>query len=190
MRVVTFGCSYTNGRYIAQEQLWPSVLASLIKAPCLNRGVSGAGNLEILWNILNFEFKPTDIVFVMWSHFNRDHIFDEKKFIRIRDADDELLRHWALTHSEYDVNIRNWLTIHHADLYIKQFSKVYHILGGDKHLDLASKPKYINIDTLLDLEFVNHDLAPDNSHPGRKSHEAIAKQIYNVVTAGEAIIRT
>ena len=188
MRLVTFGCSYTNGNYIDYESLWPSVLSRLLKATCVNKGVSGAGNLEILWNILNFEFKPDDIVVVMWSHFSRDHIFNKNGFTRIRESDDDLTRHWALTHSEHDVNIRNWLTIHHADLYIKQFAKVYHILGGDPHLELDAKPTYIKIDTLLDIVFENFDLAPDN-HPGRKSHKILAEKIYSNVKVGEATIR-
>ena len=181
MRLVTFGCSYTNGAYLDSQKLWPAVLADHLEIPCVNRGVGGAGNLEILWYILNFKFEPTDIVVIMWSNFTRDHIFSAGGFNRIRKTNDPLTRYWVLTHTDYDSNIRNWIYIQHADLYIKQFSKVYHLLGGDYFLDKSAKPSCTNVDNFIDIEFENYDLADDNSHPGQESHKVLAEKIYNII---------
>jgi hypothetical protein len=72
-RLVAFGCSYTYGKDLEKpnQDSWPSVLAGLLNLECVNQSIVGAGNLEILWNILNFDFQDDDQVFIMWSHFTR-----------------------------------------------------------------------------------------------------------------------
>jgi hypothetical protein len=183
-RLVAFGCSYTYGKDLEdpETESWPAILAALLETEHTNQSVVGAGNLEILWNILHFDFRPTDRVVIMWSHFTRDHIFhpDGHRRIRSRD-DDDLTRHWVLTHDDYDANIRNWLSIHHADLFVKQFAEVYHLFGGTYHLERTANPKCIQMDNIIDVAFENIDFAKDLAHPGPESHRLLAEKIYKII---------
>jgi len=186
-RLVAFGCSYTYGKDLADPatQSWPAVLSKLLDLECDNQAVLGAGNLEILWNIINYKFQPGDTVFIMWSHFSRDHIFEKDQLRRIRWDDDQLTKHWILTHSDYDVIIRNWLCIQHGDLFVKKFASVYHLLGGTYHEEINSNPDCIKMDNLLEIEFINYDYAGKNKdHPGLKSHTMIAEKIYKCIQQG------
>jgi hypothetical protein len=182
-RLVAFGCSYTYGKDLEKpsQDSWPAVLAGFLNLECVNQSIVGAGNLEILWNILNFDFQADDQVFIMWSHFTRDHVFHSNGHRRIRGSDDDLTRHWVLTHDEYDANIRNWLSIHHADLHIKQFADVYHLFGGTYHLERTGNPNCIKMDNIIDVEFENIDYAKDLTHPGLKSHRLLAEKIYKFI---------
>jgi hypothetical protein len=182
-RLISFGCSYTYGDGLLDKiNAWPFVLGKLLSRNVLNQAVPGSGNLEILWNVLNYEFDSSDVCFVMWSHFSRDHIFHPTKHQRIHMYDDNLTKYWLLTHTEYDANIRNWLYIQHCDLYLKSKGiKVFHLFGGDYDQERFSNPKCIELSNVLDIPFENFDLGYDKSHPGRKSHKILAEKIYNSV---------
>ena len=182
-RLISFGCSYTYGSALPDRlKAWPCVLGNLLNKSVSNEATPAAGNLEILWNILNFQFDQDDICFVMWSHFSRDHIFHPSGHKRIRCRDDLLTKHWLLTHTDYDINIRNWMYIHYCDLYLKSKNiTTFHLFGGDYHSERFSSPDCTTIENIIDLEFVNIDFGNDNRHPGLESHRTLAKEIYNYV---------
>ena len=199
-RLVSFGCSYTVGVSLPDNHhlaphpgvpsmyAWPRVLADMLNLPCVNLAVGGSGNLEILWNILKAKLKPNDIVCIGWSHFTRDIIFDQALDVkRVHSDDENLSKHWLLTHTDYDITIRNWLHIHHADVYLKTLGiKTYHSLCAFD-VDISTKPKCINIDNFTGVGFTNLDLGFDNAHPGMKSQEEFAKQVYKyITTSGQA----
>ena len=182
-RLISFGCSYTYGEGLSDKSdAWPFVLGNLMSIKVINQAISGSGNLEILWNILNYKFEFDDLCVVMWSHFSRDHIFHPVKHQRIQiDSDDVLTKHWILTHTDYDQNVRNWLYIQHCDLYLKSKNvKVYHLIGGSYDRERFSNPKCINLSNILDIQFENFDFTKDG-HPGLKSHRILAERIYNSV---------
>ena len=182
-RLIAFGCSYTAGTSLHDKKnSWPFVLGKLLSKDTINNAVPGSGNLEILWNILNYKFETNDVCFVMWSHFSRDIIFHPTSNQRIHEWDNKLTRNWLLTHSDYDANIRNWLYIQHGDLFLKSKGiTVYHLIGGDYQTERFSNPSCINLTNIIDLEFKNIDFGIDNSHPGQLSHRFMAEQIYNSV---------
>ena len=189
-RIVAFGCSYTAGDglpdrlkpfSIVSRYAFPAVLANMLNLSCDNQAQSGAGNLEILWNILNYNFKSKDIVIVNWSHFSRDCIIGPDTHQRIHGTDTRLTDHWLRTHTDYDQNIRNCFYIHHAGCYFKSLNlQYYHMLGGDWD-DNQKIPDFLKIDNLLDLRFEELDKALDNAHPGIKSHRDLAKKLFKVI---------
>lgn len=199
-RLVAFGCSYTAGaslddnhHLLAEEAVpsiyaWPNILANMLGRRCVNNAVNGSGNLEILWKILNTKFKSNDIVCVGWSHFTRDIIFDQELDIkRVHSDDNNLSKHWLLTHTDYDINIRNWLHIHHADVYLKTLGITTYHSPCAFDVDISTKPTCINIDNFTGVRFTNLDLGFDNAHPGMKSQEEFAKQVYKyITTSGQA----
>jgi hypothetical protein len=89
-RLIAFGCSFTYGQGLPEcaignndskvsntpsELAWPAALGKLLKIETINKGIPGASNLEILYQILNFEFKNNDIVVIMWTLPVRDLYF-------------------------------------------------------------------------------------------------------------------
>jgi hypothetical protein len=193
-RIVSFGCSYTagdcmpdraiNSKKLVSDYAYPAIISKLLNIPCNNQARSGAGNLEILWNILHFKFQPDDIVLVMWSHFSRDCILNNKeKHSRIDlHTKSKLTRTWLATHTDYDHNMRNWIYIHHAGCYFSKLNlQQHHMLGGD-YWDFETKPAFLNIDNLLsDIKFDVVDFASDGSHPGVDSHNLLAEKIAAVI---------
>ena len=194
-RLVAFGCSYTVGQSLDDNHhlpaapsipsvyAWPKVLASMMGYECDNKAVNGSGNLEILWKILNTELRSDDIVCVGWSHFTRDVIFDPRLDVkRVHSYDDDLSKHWLLTHTDYDINIRNWLHIHHANQYLKTLGiKTYHNPCAFD-IDINDLPVNLSIDNFTNVKFTILDFGHDGAHPGIKSNEEYAKNVYKYIT--------
>lgn len=91
-RLVAFGCSFTYGDELPNcasdtnnpsKHAWPQLAADMLGLECVNQSMSGIGNKHILYNILSFEFDPTDTVAIMWSYFNRHCIINDD--LRITD---------------------------------------------------------------------------------------------------------
>lgn len=191
-KLVTFGCSYTAGDGLpdrfkknfrsASKYSYPSMLSQILKIPCDNQAKSGSGNLEILWNILHYDFSPKDIVLIRWSHFSRDCIIGPNEHQRIHDKNEKLTKFWLLTHTEYDQTVRNWFYIHHAGCYLKSLNlQYYHMIGGGLE-DSQSLPEFLKIDNLLlDINFDELDKALDNSHPGIRSHRSLANKLSKII---------
>lgn len=200
-RLITFGCSYTYGASLPDclifgpglttpsKLAWPEKLAEKLGIECINKANSGSGNLEILWEILQFKFQAGDIVIPMWSHFSRDHIFTENTPLRINhhpsanEETKEVSKNWLNVHSEYDHNIRNWLYIHHANSFFKSINlEFYHIFYIDFVFDNLEKiPKFLKINNILDASFDSIDYGQDQSHPGIKSHELLSNKMFKLI---------
>ena len=138
LRLITFGCSYTygeglsdvkksilGGNPINQSKLgWASLLSQKLNLELVNISYPGTSNTEILYNILTFDFKSTDIVVIMWTHPIRDIMFDSwTKFISFRTRlgfwKKETNKAWAEQVNIKDYVIKTWICIHHADLLLK-----------------------------------------------------------------------
>lgn len=193
-RLVAFGCSYTQGSslddnyqfppYPAVPSIfaWPQVLANLLGLECKNYAVGGSGNLEILWELLKKNVSSNDIVLLGWSHFNREIIFDkQQEFSRMLD-NEETFKRWLLAHPESDINIRNWLYIHHANKYLESKKITAYNVFCAFDIDPSTKPSWIEIDNMLPCNFQPLDRGHDGLHPGIKSHEDLANNIYKYIT--------
>ena len=197
-RLIAFGCSLTFGlalsdkypyqeHYVASDYAWPNVLAKRLNLEVVNKGIPAAGQTEILSSILNFDFKPTDNVIVMWSYFDR---LDFYKFmeptvgVRIEE-DNKLHRTYVLLTDkyQYDIGRRNWLIMQHASLYLKHKN-----IEATSILCLEDKVRHPNSlykidvpDIIQDISWNYLDKALDKVHPGVESHKDMAEQIYNKV---------
>jgi hypothetical protein len=141
----------------------------------------------------------------MWSHFNRDVIFStneahkewrgsagvrlsyhESAHIKIK----ELTHNWLKTHSEYDINIRQWIYIHHANEFFKSRNlKFYHVFFPNfEFSDLETKkPNFLKLNNIVPIELNAIDLAHDNSHPGEASHLKFGTDLFNAIQNKEFI---
>lgn len=197
-RVITFGCSYTQGVALPDcpnstcppsSFSWPSVVAENLGRECINNGVGGSGNLEILWNILKFDYQDDDIVIPMWSHFEREHVFTPDGHMRLHfheSADEqskEFAEHWLTVHSEHDHMTRNWMYLHYADCFFRSKNlKYYHLFHANFEFErIKNHPDFLKIHNVIDLDFTAIDVGSDNGHPGVKSHKKFGDDVFILI---------
>ena len=195
-RLIAFGCSYTYGHGLedcvdefmmpgptASKLAWPQLLADKLNLECINEGVPGASNKQIWYKIINYNFQPNDLVFILWSTNERHCIF----------------------HNDYTVEqIGAWVESKPSKMYYKHlFTRVdqtidsnlriehctYHLINkGIKHYNMLFKKEIINNPinaTILHTDFrtIKHNMprAVDKLHPGKEAHEKFAQEIYGEI---------
>jgi hypothetical protein len=198
-RLIAFGCSFTYGAGLPDcfdqkhqhhgptpsKLGWVQLVADKLNLTAHNMGVPGASNLEILYNVLQFEFKKTDTVIIMWTFPNRDLFFKKYSFkYRVQQlglwCTDKLSIRWMKSLDEYDQGVKSWINIHHADVVLKQAGVNYlHIPSHPREL-IRYRPKFINIDN-LDLDGLIHVDVGLDPHPGIESNKLTAEKIYNIL---------
>jgi hypothetical protein len=190
-KLITFGCSYTYGHglpdcFISHDKpgnvpskySWAALLANRLDLPLENISKCGASNLEILHNILNHEFNRNDLIIIMWSMPDRDTIFDNGQLVPIGAwNDDELTKHWALTHPTEDLAIKSWFYIHHANIYLRSKGVTFYNISAHYSLIKDFKPAFFEIDMLPYDMSVLLDHALDGLHPGVNTHAQLANSI-------------
>lgn len=197
-RLITFGCSLTYGQGLPDcnstssppSQLgWPKILSDNLGKELVNISSPGASNLEILFNILNFKFIPTDEVVIMWSYAFRDLEFKRSffNFKKIKFTPHKILlnkpwykKQWLPTETLDDYIVKSWIYMHHADMYLKSKNiKFLHYPVCPTELDKL-KIESIVLNNLCMDGIYSVDLADDNMHPGLKSNQLTADHIYSL----------
>jgi len=196
-RLVAFGCSFTYGSGLPDcfhpvhgqgkhpsKFGWVQLLADKLNLTAHNMSIPGSSNLQILYNILKFDFRENDTVVVMWSLPTRDLYFKKYAFNREFQLGlwklDRLSKRWIESLDEHDQGVKSWVSMHHADLLLKTKNVKYlHIPSHPKEL-ISHKPKFIEIDNidLTGLVQVDQGLDP---HPGVESNKLTAEKIYNIL---------
>lgn len=123
--VACFGCSFTHGSHLLQEETWPSLLGKTLNKKINNYGIPGSSNQEILANALEYskKYKTKDVVLLL-THVCRFQLFlpETKEVIN-----------WLLDVKKYKSNV------------IDQLSKDL-IMYGEDLIVLGSQ-----IPTMLDI---------------------------------------
>lgn len=158
-RLVAFGCSYTQGIGLSPDMAsagtkkksplaWPKVTADLLGIGCANMGLGGCSPKMVSYTITNFDFRPDDIVVVMWPHRSRyviigdpdtewnDGLMEISPQFTLTEPDVRLPYHDCYRHAtsfyqdcytETDSNFmfKAWITL--ADTVVKsQGARIYH----------------------------------------------------------------
>lgn len=203
-RLITFGCSHTYGVGLedCQDTViggikipaskpsnkgWPRMVADALGLELVNMAWPAASNIEILYNILTFDFCESDTIVIMWSHYARDMVFDElihTPLLRSRLApwsSHEFTRKWIHQMTEEDFAAKTWMYIHHACLHLDNKNVKYiHYPAAPADLDVYPLPQ-LDIKNLY-KEGINWvDKALDNSHPGPKSNAIIANNVVRIL---------
>lgn len=189
-RLVAFGCSYTRGTALddvwdfekncsifpqPSKYAWPQLVADELNVECINLGKGGYSNKAIWHTIINFDFKPSDIVFVHWSFLDRYHYYENKETGYIidhthKDKRDKMF--FKYLHSDYEMINDLFLRMNHVD---SLHSNLNHIL-----MALVDKPKWNKTsctEIYLDHIKQKYPRANDNSHPGMLAHKEFSMQL-------------
>lgn len=207
-RLITFGCSHTYGHGledcflednrpgpIPSKLAWPNHLGNMLGRETVNMSRPGASNLEILCNILRFDFQDTDIVVTLWTDYARDLMFIPYptgphglgfmpigSWMTLKD-DGVDVESWLKVHTDYDLYVRTLISINHAAVYL-QNKKIKNTNFSTSQLNPSYKrPDFLKTDNLSTAELWNimfslYDRALDGGHPGPIAQQKLAEEIY------------
>jgi len=192
MRLVTFGCSLTQGYGIETQTLqvsdkaWPSILGKLLNCEVLNYGRGGSSCKEVHWTLLNHKFKLGDFVIMLWPQTYGRWCVIGRKTIRkylLSNINDTTAQQWFDSHyHREDSLIDLHQRIQHAHWYLNQQNiKNYHAYTN--RLGHMKKYSWFDVDMLrLDMKQLRarHPTCKfeGDPHPGEECHEAYAKELY------------
>ena len=189
-RLVAFGCSYTRGTALddvwdfekncsifpqPSKYAWPQLIANELGLECINLGKGGYSNKAIWHTIINFDFKPSDIVFVHWSFLDRYHYYENKDTGHIidhthKDKRDKMF--FKYLHSDYEMINDLFLRMNHVN---SLHTNINHILMSPIEELHWNNSSYIKI--YLDYIKEKYPRANDNIHPGILAHKEFARQL-------------
>jgi hypothetical protein len=223
-RLIAYGCSYTYGHSLddcvdPDNEALPGSVPSKFAYPqqvadalgideCVNRAVPGSGNFNILLQLLDYDYRPDDVVIVMWTNFYRAAIIQQ-------DSSVVNLNHWLITGEPSNPSFRNFLVDYirrGTDLTREKYKNIalkFYDIHSDKHLmttawmymdyaklhldrlnikNLQLSHSVWNLkdcltsdprDSTHDFnEFI--DVGVDKIHPGIKTHTLWAKEILKI----------
>ena len=159
-RLIAFGCSNTFGLSLdgtkitdsPAKRAWPALVGAI------NYGVCGASNKEIMLNILEKNFKPKDIVIVLWTYTKtRTLIFTEKKI-------DTHLKHHNKGNQGYQLLIHKHKMFHeYMDSQTKQAAEAWYKWNVMRSQIDAMIDEYTYIKT-ANLHLQQHNIKVINLH--------------------------
>ena len=195
-RLIAFGCSYTYGHGLedcvdefmmpgptASKLAWPQLLADKLNLECINEGQPGASNKQTWYKIINYKFRITDLVFILWSTNERHCIIN-------KDYTVDQIGHWVKSKpskmyykhlfNEVDQAIDSNLRIEHCTYHLINKGIIhYNMLFRKDTIDRPSNA------TILDTNFrtIKHGMprAVDKLHPGKEAHKKFAQEIYGEI---------
>jgi hypothetical protein len=220
MRIVAFGCSHTYGhslpdcvvdKYLPGPHpshfAFPSLIANQLGVMCINKSVPGASNLQILLNILQFNFLPNDLVLVMWTFPNRGTLFTEKKqLVKIapwllsdnidkgilidysakkdktpKDSVIGMARSFYETHSDYHLRLMSWLYMDMASMFLDKIHIKKIFVTFDNAWNISENPMLDCRSIKEPLDSYEIDYGFDGFHPGLETHKIWANKILEVL---------
>ena len=201
MRLIAFGCSHTFGdglsdvnressvhtRTNPSKFAWPQLLTNKFKIDieCLNKGYGGTSNDEIFDFIINFNFQKDDIVFILWTFVSRISILNaDGRYIMIRKFDAPRTYNKSKTYYKYFYQeaegIRKLcIYANYIQYYLQDKVKILKQSYLQKRWENFNFPSWNNVNFFdNDIDATSNDKGLDGVHPGPKSHEMFADNLY------------
>lgn len=96
---------------------------------------------------------------------------------------DDLTASYYNIHSNNDLILHYYMSVHHADLYLKSISNnYYHITCKHHNFFNIPKPEWLTFDYLdIDMWIFPNDLGLDKNHPGLRNNFVTASLIYDYI---------
>ena len=199
MKLVTFGCSFTEGHESHIKELWPNYLSKLIGTRLNNQGFRGSSNKYIAFKVLNYDFDQSDIVVILWTLANRTCILTDYDVLTLgpwqvgrpknKDKKKEQERKksevwYRKLYNEYDSIIDQHMYIQHIYYHLKNKGiKSYHLYYSPERSNKESL-QWFNV-PMLETSFKKisqkHPKASDNKHPGPQAHFEFAETLHNEI---------
>ena len=182
-RLITFGCSNTFGEGLHNtNDAWPVQLSNLLDIECINLGRSGSSNRELWWNIINYDYRTTDTIVVLWTFPTRDCIIkgpiESPEQLGEWHKNKTVSRFMVETYNDYDRIIESHTYIQHANTLIHN---IYNFVCDE--VALIPYPKWQTIPLIGNLQpiYENGDRGNDNIHPGPKCHKQFANYMLDKI---------
>ena len=195
-RLVTFGCSFTYGAGLEDTYefkpgpsvyAWPNITATELNVECVNKGIPGIGNKEILHHIQSFEFQKDDIVCILWTYQNRWCILkqDDDKIVRfISRATTKLAKfYFQMMHDPYDIWLDSFTRMNFAKLYLdhKGITNLHFAINSNLNEKIPNW-SLVNFENIyMDDYRFKHRLGLDDAHPGELAHREFGMDVANII---------
>ena len=219
-RIIAHGCSCTYGHSLEDcvdpvnaalpgpfpsKKAYPQLIADTLGRECINVSTPGIGNLNILRNILNFDYRQDDIVIVMWTSFCRSTLIRDddsninfNPWLLAEDHPKGLLETYVnylrknnnLTRNEYidiahkfyqlnsdrHLKYMAWIYMDYARLKLKDIGvEQFHITWESWDPSVSSVEDPRNTDQ--NFSALTQDFGVDKIHPGPITHRIWADKI-------------
>ena len=187
-KIMSIGCSNTEGVGVKMEETWPAQLANLFtNGVNINLSVGGRSNDFISRALLTYYdyFKP-DLVLIMYTETHRRDFFTPKGGVEpfhhspwgyFSETEEGKEEHRALlTLLNKENNFQNWYKNHLLIKYFLESKNTKWLWDG-----------WFATDKITDTNRFNGDFYPfldygvDNVHPGPLTHGTYAKKIYDYI---------
>lgn len=198
-RLIALGCSHTYGHGLEDcffpphgygpepsKLAWPNQLSQLLEIEqTVNLALPGCSNKYICHAASCFDFKPTDLVVVLWTYNDRTGIFKSQD-------DYYIIAHWKDSkyskkfiksyYSNYDISFQNSIYINYLKLLLKQKNTdyFYDFLEDSTTID----SHFVNLN--FDEHRKNYGSSLDGYHMDSQGHSEWAKLWYNKIQAHQA----
>lgn len=199
-RLVAFGCSITKGSGLPDVidndshsmWAWPKILADKLQLECKNKGHGGASNKQISHDIFSFDFHPTDVVIILWSHCDRYVFFEDRNKYQtfIPNKVDDLSRtFYKLFWNRYDGVYSTLIHMHAVNRYLEVLNlKYYNFLMDRLYIDgmISNKKSLQNLYNSLNVQSIDfwpyrtYGECPDG-HPNEECHLKFAEAIFPLI---------
>jgi hypothetical protein len=187
-KVMSIGCSNTEGVGVNIEETWPAQFCDLIgNAVNINLSVGGRSNDFIARVLLTYYdfFKP-DLVLIMYTESHRKEFFTKDGNIEpfhhipwgyFSETEEGKEEHNALlTILNKENNYQNWLKNHFLITYFLETKKANWLWDGWFATDRYTDERRYNGDFYPHIDF-----GVDGKHPGPNTHQKYAKNIYKYI---------
>ena len=203
-RLIAFGCSLTFGHglpdchipprdpgYTPSKYSWPAVLSSLLDRECINLANPGSSNKRIWKTIIDFDYTPSDIVFILWSYPERSAILNKNDIQDIGPwMEDTVSKHYYESgYSKHDALVQSQLFISHANGFFKEKNiTVYNLIvkKSFNHVFTLGGNTITHVPLYMCDDFrYYYPKALDIHHPGDECHRVFAESILTYITTGK-----
>ena len=197
--LVTFGdsCTYGHGLKdcIAKDGrnpgkkpskfAWPTLLAEQMDYDCVNLGIPGASNKEILHKVLDTKLPDNAVVIMGWSFYNRTCIIKKHSIEQIGNwqnskASKSFFKH---IHDDYDMHLDFYLRANFIKNYLDNLGIENYHWRLEETLE-KQKPRWNEV-KFLDFDYhkvrKKYPLAMDNLHPGEEAHQKLSEVFLNKI---------
>ena len=197
-KIMSLGCSHTEGVGLNNEDTWPRQFCNLIpNGVDFNFGTGGRSNDFIARCLLSYYdlIKP-DLVLIMYTSPLRKEIFTKNGGVEpymptsvwgyLNETEDGKLIQKSLTDIQNDFSdLQNWYKNH---LLISNFLKV-------NNTPFVWNGSFLNDNTIIeenrfDGNYINFiDFAVDNIHPGPKHNKEYSNKLYTYLIDNQLVMK-